>query len=245
MAWAAAALCGLLLGAAGPAPADVNPPGCGEHRFDLHLSREPGTVNNGDTVTYTVSVCNGEFPPACQVTDMEVRFYPPGPDGLPDMAAGMLLAPSGSHDPGSSLTYPFVPVTLALDPGVTLATARATYRGLLQDAMTPHLIEGAREVSVCVLPHSCDGAPAGCGGNTCQLYLSRVPTLAHNGATIAYTVSAVNGSFPPACQVSDTEVWLYPPGAERDLLMRLAEVERRHKTRVEEMFSQAAFPESF
>jgi len=38
---------------------------------------------------------------------------------------------------------------------------------------------------------------------------------------------------------------LYPPGAERETLMRLAEVEREHKTRVEEMFSRAAFPESF
>jgi len=38
---------------------------------------------------------------------------------------------------------------------------------------------------------------------------------------------------------------LYPLGPERDLLSSLAEVERKHKTRVEEMFSQAAFPESF
>jgi rubrerythrin len=36
---------------------------------------------------------------------------------------------------------------------------------------------------------------------------------------------------------------LYPEGAERDLLLRLAEIERRHKVRVEAMFSNAAFPE--
>jgi len=36
---------------------------------------------------------------------------------------------------------------------------------------------------------------------------------------------------------------LYPAGPERELLLRLAEVERRHKERVEAMFSNAAFPE--
>ncbi len=36
---------------------------------------------------------------------------------------------------------------------------------------------------------------------------------------------------------------LYPEGEERDLLLRLAEIERRHKVRVEAMFSNAAFPE--
>jgi rubrerythrin len=38
---------------------------------------------------------------------------------------------------------------------------------------------------------------------------------------------------------------LYPQGAERDLLLRLAAIERRHKARVEAMFSNAAFPESW
>jgi DNA-binding response OmpR family regulator len=36
---------------------------------------------------------------------------------------------------------------------------------------------------------------------------------------------------------------LYPPGPDRDLLLRFAEVERRHKEHVEAMFSNAAFPE--
>jgi rubrerythrin len=38
---------------------------------------------------------------------------------------------------------------------------------------------------------------------------------------------------------------LYPAGAERDLLLRLAEIERRHKTKVEAMFTNAAFPEAW
>jgi rubrerythrin len=47
--------------------------------------------------------------------------------------------------------------------------------------------------------------------------------------------------------VETYENWakLYPAGPERELLLRLAEVERRHKARVEAMFSNAAFPESW
>ena len=38
---------------------------------------------------------------------------------------------------------------------------------------------------------------------------------------------------------------LYPEGAERDLLLRLAEIERRHKAKVEDLFTNAAFPEAW
>ena len=38
---------------------------------------------------------------------------------------------------------------------------------------------------------------------------------------------------------------LYPEGAERELLLGLAEVERRHKAKVEAMFTNAAFPEAW
>ncbi len=38
---------------------------------------------------------------------------------------------------------------------------------------------------------------------------------------------------------------LYPESPERELLLRLAEVERRHKAKVEAMFTNAAFPEAW
>jgi FdhD protein len=38
---------------------------------------------------------------------------------------------------------------------------------------------------------------------------------------------------------------LCPPGPERDLLLTLADVERRHKRRVEDLFTNASFPETF
>ncbi len=43
------------------------------------------------------------------------------------------------------------------------------------------------------------------------------------------------------------EKWagMYPDGPERDLLLGLAQVERRHKLKVEELFTNAAFPEAW
>ena len=38
---------------------------------------------------------------------------------------------------------------------------------------------------------------------------------------------------------------LCPPGPERDLLLALADVERRHKRHVEDLFTNASFPENF
>ena len=38
---------------------------------------------------------------------------------------------------------------------------------------------------------------------------------------------------------------LYPGGPERELLLGLAEVERRHKEKVENMYTNAAFPEAW
>jgi rubrerythrin len=38
---------------------------------------------------------------------------------------------------------------------------------------------------------------------------------------------------------------LHPPGPERELLLKLADMERRHKAHVEELFVNASFPEDF
>ena len=46
-----------------------------------------------------------------------------------------------------------------------------------------------------------------------------------------------------AVQFYETWAKLYPDGAERNLLLGLAEVERRHKLKVEALFTNAAFPE--
>ena len=48
-----------------------------------------------------------------------------------------------------------------------------------------------------------------------------------------------------AVQFYETWSKLYPDGTERNLLLGLAEVERRHKAKVESLFTNAAFPEAW
>jgi len=48
-----------------------------------------------------------------------------------------------------------------------------------------------------------------------------------------------------AVQFYETWARLYPDGPERNLLLSLAEIERRHKMKVEDLFTNAAFPEAW
>ena len=48
-----------------------------------------------------------------------------------------------------------------------------------------------------------------------------------------------------AVQFYETWSRLYPEGPERSLLLSLAEIERRHKQKVEDLFTNAAFPEAW
>ena len=75
----------------------------------------------------------------------------------------------------------------------------------------------------------------------------------HNGAMMAHTTEmSPADAFLLAAKkeklaVQFYETWsrLYPEGPERSLLLSLAEIERRHKTKVEELFTNAAFPEAW
>lgn len=48
-----------------------------------------------------------------------------------------------------------------------------------------------------------------------------------------------------AAELYENWAQLYPAGPDRDLLLGLANVERRHKAHVEQLFSNASFPEDF
>src|SRR5690348_12690803 len=74
----AVALC--LLGST-TATADVSPPGCGADNTGLDLNKSASAINNGDTVTYTVSFHNSAAPTSCDVTDATITFTCPGADG--------------------------------------------------------------------------------------------------------------------------------------------------------------------
>jgi hypothetical protein len=115
-----------------PAFADVAPPGCLSNSLDLTVSKDRGMVRNGDTINYSVSVSNSAGTP-CNVTGVDVNLYLPAANGQPGATATPIavkqdyLAGTTAHVIGT------VPYTVALNPGVTIATVRATATGDLHD----------------------------------------------------------------------------------------------------------------
>jgi uncharacterized repeat protein (TIGR01451 family) len=151
MVWAVAALCGLLLTPVGVATADIIPPGCTANQMNLDVTKSAFQIHNCDTVTYTVTAFNGDFPPACQMNDVTITFYPPGADGLPDMGAGVVLTTLDTFPPSRTETYPPIDVAVCVNPGVIFAQALAVYTGDLQDAPSPDPQQGSKTATVTII----------------------------------------------------------------------------------------------
>src|SRR2546421_11003862 len=118
-----------LLAGSGPlANAQDNPPGCNGVGVFVNLSRSPGVITNGGTVTYSISVGNNDDPAAslkaCNAESIRVLFYCPGTNGQPDLSNPIVIT--------NGLNLPAMPAgTLAmllatktcvinLNPGVTV-----------------------------------------------------------------------------------------------------------------------------
>lgn len=127
------ALALLVLGRA-PAPAHDSPPGCNGVGVFVNLSRSPGVIVNGGTVTYNISVGNNDDPAAslmaCDASNIRVVFYCPGADGQPDLANPMVIT-SGlalPASPAGTLATLLATKTCVINanPGVTVARALVT-----------------------------------------------------------------------------------------------------------------------
>jgi hypothetical protein len=117
---------------AGSAVADVSPPGCLSNSLELTVSKDRLTVRNGDTVNFTVSAENTKDSP-CDLTGATIKLTLPGASG----AANGVVVPIATNiniPAGSVLPrLKTIPWVVALDPGVTVATAEATADGDLHD----------------------------------------------------------------------------------------------------------------
>jgi len=74
------------------ARADQSPPGCTADNSGLTLTRSGNDINNGDTVTYTISFHNSADALSCDVTDAVITLTCPGKKGEP---SGTVFALAG------------------------------------------------------------------------------------------------------------------------------------------------------
>ncbi len=125
------AVAGSLFGVA-QARADQIPGGCRASSLTLSVSRDVDTVRNGDVVTYTIRASNNEAG-SCNVTGATFQMVMPAGNGTPT-GQTVTIGPTIDVPAGTtskvigSATY-----TVALNPGVITATARASVAGTAHD----------------------------------------------------------------------------------------------------------------
>ena len=99
--------------------------------LSLVLSVVPNSTYNGITAGYNISITNPNNVILGTVlnnaTNVVVSFYPPGPNGLPVSVPTYVSAPFNLAAGGTTVSLPVQNVVLALNSGVTTATANAAF----------------------------------------------------------------------------------------------------------------------
>lgn len=121
----------LLVLPAAPASAQT-PPGCAANGLDVTPAWSPAKGRLGLQSTFSVSLAQSGAN-ACDVSGVTIRVALPGPDGQP-LATGTVVAQIANVPSTTApTTVATVPWMVALNPGVTVATARVELVGTLRD----------------------------------------------------------------------------------------------------------------
>ena len=163
------------------AGAHQSPAGCTENGLVLFLAKDKTSIVDGETVTYTVTIANDFETGACDVTNATVSVTCPDAGGTPNGTT--TVCTSGKTYPGG---YPptlecVVPCVVTVNPGASVAVAKAEVHGVLHDNPLNDLdtadvvlfiaviVQGCGD-GIAVPPETCDppGSPAGPSGNTCR-----------------------------------------------------------------------------
>jgi hypothetical protein len=135
-----------------PASAIQSPGGCNSNRLSLSLARDKLTVQQGEVLTYTVTLSNVDFGGliACDIDNAIVTLTLPALDGT---ATGQVitLTSNGNYPAGTAVTtIGTVPYTVNVNPSVVDATAQASVNGVLHDAPTDHAAQISKTIGTTV-----------------------------------------------------------------------------------------------
>lgn len=143
----------LLVFVAAPVKATQSPSGCNSNRLNLSLIKDKTAVQQGDTITYTVTVTNVDSAPAiaCDIDNATVSVRLPAADGTPTGTL-VTLATGASYPAGfTQTTIGTAAYTVATNPGVTDIVAEARVSGTLHDAPVDHAAEIIKTVGTAVI----------------------------------------------------------------------------------------------
>lgn len=119
----------------GGSPADASqiPPGCSNSGVGLDFAKDKTDIANGQTVTYTIKIDNGAFPPTCAASNVVVKGFCPDASGQPNILKITYPTLVDMPAPTPTATLPTFSCVVNVNPGVTFGIARATVSGDLHD----------------------------------------------------------------------------------------------------------------
>jgi hypothetical protein len=116
-----------------PAEAVQVPPGCTTDGVVLDITKSATAINNGDTVTFTVTLGNPTGPGNCDSAALVARGLCPDAAGQPTIVAKTFATIADLPVGSPIIAIGTFQCVMQINPGVTTAIARATVAGILFD----------------------------------------------------------------------------------------------------------------
>jgi hypothetical protein len=133
----------LLIGTTARVWAVQSPPGCNSNRLNLSIIKDKTVVQNGDTITYTVTVSNVDDGSAlaCDISDATANITLPATDGTATGTVVNLVA-TVDYPAGTTATViGTVSYVVNVNSNVTDIVAQVQINGTLNDAPVDHAAE--------------------------------------------------------------------------------------------------------
>src|SRR5215471_4545851 len=164
----AALLVGMVALAGGQmAWAHQSPAACTGNLLNVGLLKDKTAINNGDTVTFTVTIEN-DAPGACDVTGTNITFHCPAADGTPTGAATVCATNADYFVPFAPINLCQVACTVTFNPGVTSAQALVDGAGKLHDNPDNDFDSADIHRTLSVIVHSCGDGTVNQTCETCD-----------------------------------------------------------------------------
>jgi hypothetical protein len=115
-----------------PALASESPAGCTSNGVTLGIQANPTTIPNHQSVTFTVTLGNGSFPPNCDAGGISIQSFCPDTTGNPNIPDTLFSVTSLAADTPAFQVGTFQ-CTVSVNPGVTSATGGVMAAGVIHD----------------------------------------------------------------------------------------------------------------
>jgi len=130
--WLALGAALVLLAFAVPALATESPDGCTSNGVFVGIQANVSTILNHQTVTYTVTIGNGTFPPNCDAGNINIQSFCPDATGNPNIPDQLFSVTSLAADTPSFEVGTFQ-CTIGVNTNVTTAVAGVMASGVIHD----------------------------------------------------------------------------------------------------------------